>query len=68
MLMEEERALAAQLANWYTFVIFENGGERSVTEIKLHAQSRASWPEMKARLIAKLGIFIYVYVCVCEHM
>ena len=55
-LREEERKLAAELAKWYTFVVFLNGGEKSVAEIQLKCGvHRASWPDVKAKLVSKLG-------------
>jgi hypothetical protein len=45
--IEEQRKVKADLALWYTFVVFENGGERSVAEIRLKAGAhRANWAGM----------------------
>jgi hypothetical protein len=45
--IEEQRKVKADLALWYTFVVFENGGERSVAEIRLKAGvHRANWAGM----------------------
>ena len=67
-LVELEQKHAAEVALWYTFVVFNQGGDRSVAEIQLRSgpnpsglypsgegRCRASWSDMKARLVGKLG-------------
>ena len=50
LLLEQQRKVQASLALWYTFVVFENGGERSVTEIRLKTGAhRAGWAGIFSR-------------------
>jgi hypothetical protein len=56
LLWQDKQFHNAEVKKWYTFVIFDDGGDTALTEIKLKSgHQRAKWADMKAHLIRKLG-------------
>ena len=56
LLWQDKQYHNAEVKKWYTFVIFDDGGDTALTEIKLKSgHQRAKWADMKAHLIRKLG-------------